>query len=152
MTASVVRAYLENGLTRQPGTMKFWYMGPMFRHDRPGAGRYRQFHQLGVEAIGSPSPVLDAEVIQTAMALFEAVDAQGLSVRVNSIGCPTCKPGYVVGLKSYLQDHLSEIPTNLRSRIDINPLRLFDTKDEGVQEFLAGFQPLMSTSRGLPSA
>ena len=73
MTASVVRAYLENGLTRQPGTMKFWYMAPMFRHDRPQAGRYRQFHQVGLEAIGSASPVLDAEVIQTLMALFDAV-------------------------------------------------------------------------------
>lgn len=77
MTASVVRAYLENGLQRQPGTLKFFYMGPMFRHDRPQAGRYRQFHQLGVEAIGSASPVLDAEVIQLAMSLFDAVDATG---------------------------------------------------------------------------
>jgi len=148
MTASVVRAYLENGLFRQPGTVKFHYLAPMFRHDRPQAGRYRQFHQVGVEAIGSDSPVLDAEVIQTAMALFDAVDARGLSVKVNSIGCPSCRPGYVAGLKSYLEDHLTEIPTNLRSRIDINPLRLFDAKDDGVQELLAGFQPITASLCG----
>jgi histidyl-tRNA synthetase len=142
MTASVVRAYLENGLIRQPGTLKFYYMGPMFRHDRPQAGRYRQFHQVGVEAIGSDSPVLDAEVIQTAMALFEAVDAEGLLVKVNSIGCPDCKPGYVEDLKSFLQENIEVVPANMRSRIDINPLRMYDAKDEGVQELLAGFKPI----------
>jgi len=148
MTASVVRAYLENGLFRQPGTVKFYYLAPMFRHDRPQAGRYRQFHQVGIEALGSDSPVLDAEVIQTAMALFEAVDARGLSVKVNSIGCPSCKPGYVEGLKSYLKDHIAEVPTNLHSRIDINPLRLFDAKDEGIQELLAGFPPITDSLCG----
>jgi histidyl-tRNA synthetase len=148
MTASVVRAYLENGLFRQPGTVKFYYLAPMFRHDRPQAGRYRQFHQVGIEALGSDSPVLDAEVIQTAMALFEAVDARGLSVKVNSIGCPSCKPGYVVGLKSYLKGHIAEVPTNLHSRIDINPLRLFDAKDEGIQELLAGFPPITDSLCG----
>ncbi len=92
MTASVVRAYLENGLTRQPGIMKFWYIAPMFRHDRPQAGRYRQFHQVGVEAIGGESPILDAEVIQTLLALFDAVDAPPLLLLLNSIGCPACRP------------------------------------------------------------
>ena len=144
MTASVVRAYLENGLTRQPGTMKFFYMGPMFRHDRPQAGRYRQFHQSGVEAIGSPSPVLDAEVIQTAMALFDAVDAQGLTVNVNSIGCPACRPAYVDDLRGFLKDNLDRIPSPLQARLEVNPLRLFDTKDEGVQELLTEFKPISS--------
>ena len=142
MTASVVRAYLENGLMRQPGTLKFYYMGPMFRHDRPQAGRYRQFHQLGVEAIGSPSPVLDAEVIQTAMALFEAVDAQGLTVLVNSIGCAACKPAYVADLREFLLAHLDRIPAAFQGRIEANPLRLFDAKDDGVQELLSGFRPI----------
>ncbi len=142
MTASVVRAYLENGLTRQPGTVKLFYMAPMFRHDRPQAGRYRQFHQVGVEAIGSASPVLDAEVIQTAMALFDAVDAEGLSVQVNSIGCPECKPGYVEELRLFLKDHLDAIPVPMQARLDINPLRLFDAKDDGVQDLLAGFKPI----------
>lgn len=142
MTASVVRAYLENGLNRQPGTVKFYYMAPMFRHDRPQAGRYRQFHQVGLEAIGSDSPVLDAEVIQTAMALFDAVDARGLTVKVNSIGCPECKPAYVDGLRSFLMENMDQIPAKMRSRIEVNPLRLFDAKDEGVQELLGQYPPI----------
>jgi histidyl-tRNA synthetase len=142
MTASVVRAYLENGLTRQPGTLKFFYLGPMFRHDRPQAGRYRQFHQVGVEAIGSDSPVLDAEVICTAMALFEAVDAKGLKVKINSIGCPSCRPAYLADLTTFLKDNLAEIPEPMRGRIEINPLRLYDAKDDGVQALLGGFKPI----------
>ncbi len=145
MTASVVRAYLENGLSRQPGTVKFYYLAPMFRHDRPQAGRYRQFHQVGVEAIGSGSPVLDAEVIQTAMALFEAVDAQGLMVKVNSIGCPECNPGYLDRLKAFLQENIDQVPASMRSRIDINPLRLFDAKEDGVQDLLARFEPITAS-------
>ena len=142
MTASVVRAYLENGLQRQPGTLKFFYLGPMFRHDRPQAGRYRQFHQLGVEAIGSDSPVLDAEVIQLAMALFDAVDATGLLVKVNSIGCRECRPAYLADLREYLKARLSEVPESLRARIDTNPLRLYDAKDDQVQHLLRGFRPI----------
>jgi histidyl-tRNA synthetase len=148
MTASVVRAYLENGLIRQPGTIKFYYIAPMFRHDRPQAGRYRQFHQVGVEAIGSDSPVLDAEVIQTALALFEAVDARGLLVKVNSIGCPDCKPGYVEGLKSFLKENIEDVPSNLHSRIETNPLRLYDAKEEGVQELLERFPPITDSICG----
>ncbi len=142
MTASVVRAYLENGLTRQPGTLKFYYMAPMFRHDRPQAGRYRQFHQVGVEAIGSPSPVLDAEVIQTAMALFEAVDATDLTVMVNCIGCPECKPNYVRGLQEFLRSQKDRIAPSLQGRIEKNPLRLFDAKDEDVQNLLSEYPPI----------
>jgi histidyl-tRNA synthetase len=145
MTASVVRAYLENGLNRQPGTIKFFYNAPMFRHDRPAAGRYRQFHQVGVEAIGSSSPVLDAEVIQTAMALFEAVDARGLTVHVNTVGCPECRPAYVASLKEFLLENIDVIPEAMHSRITINPLRLFDAKDDGVQDLLAGFTPISDT-------
>jgi len=142
MTASVVRAYLENGLTRQPGTMKFSYLGPMFRREKPQAGRYRQFHQVGVEAIGSDSPVLDAEVIRTAMALFDAVGATGLTVKLNSIGCPDCRPGYVGELKDYLKENLDAIPVKMQGRIDINPLRLYDAKDDGVKNLLRSFKPI----------
>ncbi len=145
MTASVVRAYLENGLNRQPGTLKFFYNAPMFRHDRPAAGRYRQFHQVGVEAIGSSSPVLDAEVIQTAMALFEAVDARGLTVHLNTVGCPECRPAYVAKLKTFLLENIAVIPVAMQDRINLNPLRLFDAKDDGVQDLLAGFTPISDT-------
>ena len=142
MTASVVRAYLENGLMRQPGTVKFFYMGPMFRHDRPQAGRYRQFHQVGVEAMGSASPVLDAEVIRTALALFEAVDARGIELRLNSIGCPECRPAYVAGLTEFLEANRDRIPAPMQERITTNPLRMYDAKDDGVQELLAGYKPI----------
>ena len=141
-TASVVRAYLENGLTRQPGTLKFHYMGPMFRYDRPQAGRYRQFHQVGVEAIGSPSPVLDAEVIRTALALFEAVDADNLNTQINTIGCPDCRPAYVEKLRAWSRDRADEFCPTCRARLETNPLRLFDCKEESCQQLLSGFQPI----------
>jgi histidyl-tRNA synthetase len=141
MTASVARAFLENGLTRQPGTLKFYYLGPMFRHDRPQAGRYRQFHQVGVEAIGSASPVLDAEVIQTLLAMFDAVDARGLTLMLNSIGCPVCRPDFLKSLSAYLQAHRDGVPLALRDRIERNPLRLYDAKDEEVVELMAGHPP-----------
>jgi len=141
-TASVVRAYLENGLTRQPGTLKFYYLGPMFRYDRPQAGRYRQFHQVGVEAIGSPSPVLDAEVIRTALALFEAVDAEGLTVQVNTIGCPECRPGYVAELQAWARGRAEGFCETCRARLEVNPLRLFDCKVESCRELLGGMRPI----------
>jgi len=136
-TASVVRAYLENGLTRQPGTLKFYYLGPMFRHDRPQAGRLRQFHQVGVEAIGSASPALDAEVIRAALALFEAVDAEGLTVLLNSIGCPECRPAYVAGLREWAVRREGDFCATCRGRIGSNPLRLFDCKEPGCQALMA---------------
>jgi histidyl-tRNA synthetase len=142
MTASVVRAYLENGLMRQPGTVKFWYIAPMFRHDRPQAGRLRQFHQVGVEAIGSASPALDVEVIQTLLALFDAVDAPPLTLLLNSIGCPACRPAYVEGLREFLRAHVGRLPEAFHSRIDQNPLRLFDAKDDAVQAVLSEYPPM----------
>ena len=142
MTASVVRAYLENGLTRQPGTLKFWYGAPMFRHDRPQAGRYRQFHQIGVEALGSASPVLDAEVIQTLLALFDAVDAQQLVLLINSIGCPACRPAFVASLRGFLGENREAIPAELRDRIERNPLRMYDAKDAATQALLAEHAPI----------
>ncbi len=143
MTASVVRAYLENGLTRQPGTMKFWYLAPMFRHDRPQAGRFRQFHQVGVEAIGGESPILDAEVIQTLLALFDAVDAPPLTLLLNSIGCPACRPAFVSSLAGFLKANLERVPPALRDRVARNPLRLYDAKEEEVQALLAQHPPIL---------
>ncbi len=142
-TASVVRAYLENGLTRQPGTLKFYYLGPMFRHDRPQAGRYRQFHQVGVEAIGSVSPVLDAEIVRTAMALFEAVDAEGLTVQLNNIGCGECRPAFVSSLGDWAVANQDRFCRTCRERIRKNPLRLFDCKEETCREALADFPPIL---------
>ncbi|MHB8079029.1 MAG: histidine--tRNA ligase [Candidatus Krumholzibacteriia bacterium] len=147
-TASVVRAYLENGLMRQPGTLKFYYLGPMFRHDRPQAGRLRQFHQVGVEAIGSASPVLDAEVIRAALALFEAVDAESLTTLVNSIGCPVCRPGYVAGLQTWAAERADRFCATCRARLPVNPLRLFDCKEEACQALLAGYPAIRDSLCG----
>ncbi len=144
-TASVVRAYLENGLTRQPGTLKFFYIGPMFRHDRPQAGRYRQFHQVGVEAIGSSSPVLDAEIICAAMALFEAVDAEGLTVRLNNIGSAEDRPAYVAALGEWARAHREEFCGTCRQRMDSNPLRLFDCKVESCHELISSYPPIFES-------
>ncbi len=141
-TASVVRAYLENGLTRQPGTLKFYYMGPMFRYDRPQAGRYRQFHQVGVEAVGSDSPVLDAEIIRTALALFEAVDAEGLKVQINTIGCPECRPAYIARLQAWAGEHREEFCGTCQGRMATNPLRLFDCKEEACRGLMTTFEPI----------
>ncbi|MFO7654091.1 MAG: histidine--tRNA ligase [Candidatus Krumholzibacteriia bacterium] len=137
MTASVVRAYLENGLMRQPGTLKFYYQAPMFRHDRPQAGRYRQFHQVGVEAIGSASPVLDAEVIQAALSCFEAVDARGMELLVNSIGCLACRPAFLASLSRHLGTRSDQLPPDLRRRAEANPLRLYDAKEDAARAVLA---------------
>lgn len=141
-TASVVRAYLENGLTRQPGTLKFYYMGPMFRYDRPQAGRYRQFHQVGVEAVGSPSPVLDAEVIRTATAVCESVGAEGLKVQVNTIGCAECRPAYVTKLRDWARERADKFCRTCQGRIETNALRLFDCKEEECRALMATFQPI----------
>jgi histidyl-tRNA synthetase len=147
-TASVVRAYLENGLTRQPGTLKFHYMGPMFRYDRPQAGRYRQFHQVGVEAVGSASPVLDAEVIRTALALFEAVGTEGLKVQINTIGCRECRPAFVEGLRAWAKDRVAAFCETCRRRMDVNPLRLFDCKEAGCRELLSTHPPISAAVCG----
>jgi len=143
-TASVVRAYLENGLTRQPGTLKFYYMGPMFRYDRPQAGRYRQFHQVGVEAVGSPSPVLDAEVIRTALAVCESVGAENLTTQVNTIGCPApdCRPAYVERLRAWARARRAEFCGTCQSRMETNALRLFDCKEEGCRVLMREFEPI----------
>jgi histidyl-tRNA synthetase len=142
-TASVVRAYLENGLIRQAGTLKFYYIGPMFRHDRPQAGRYRQFHQVGCEAIGSTSPVLDAEVIRVATALLEAVDADDVTVRINNIGSAEDRPAYVKRLRQWAETHDQEFCATCRRRVRTNPLRLFDCKVEQCQAMMASYPPIL---------
>ncbi|MCB1150521.1 histidine--tRNA ligase [bacterium] len=141
-TASVVRAYLENGLTRQPGTLKFYYMGPMFRYDRPQAGRYRQFHQVGVEAVGSSSPVLDAEVIRTALAVCESVGAENLLTQVNTIGCPDCRPAYVEKLRAWARERREDFCATCQARMETNALRLFDCKEEGCRALMREFEPI----------
>jgi histidyl-tRNA synthetase len=129
-TASVVRAYIQHSLHRSDSVQKLYSIGPMFRHERPQKGRFRQFHQINAEAFGDRGPMSDAEVIALAVALFESLRLDDTTLHLNSLGCPECRPGF----KGALQDHLSRIRNNLctdcQRRSELNPLRVFDCKIE----------------------
>jgi len=125
-TASVVRAYVEH---RPPVPWKVWYATPAFRYERPQAGRYRQHHQLGVEAIGSGDPDLDVEVIALAAQLYEDLGLRRVELRVNSMGDAACLPGYRAALLAYLEAHEAELCAEHRGRFRANPLRVLDCKD-----------------------
>ncbi len=130
-TAPVMRAYLENGLQRAGGVSRFYYIGPMFRYDRPQAGRYRQFHQIGAEAIGSPGPAIDAEIIDVALGLYREIGFPPLEVRLNSVGCPECRPAFRKVLSEALASRVSELCAACAGRTAVNPLRIFDCKECG---------------------
>ena len=127
-TPPVIRAYLEYGVESKGGIAKLFYIGPMFRYERPQKGRMRQFHQYGVEAIGSNSPELDAEVILLSLDIFGALGLKNVKTRLNSIGCDKCRGKYKKALKSYLKPRLNELCDDCRRRYDTNPLRILDCK------------------------
>jgi len=129
-TPSVVRACLENGLFGQLPVLKLSYIGQMFRYDRPQAGRYREFWQIGVEAFGSADPSMDAEVIQLAYQLVTEVGLKGISLELNSIGCKRCRPRYVEDLREFGKRHVDELCGKCVERIERNPMRLLDCKEE----------------------
>jgi len=128
-TAPVMRAYIENGLQRTGGLTRFYYVGPMFRYDRPQAGRYRQFHQIGVEAIGSRNPAVDAEVIEISLGMYGTLGFPPLDVRLNSVGCPVCRPAFKEILKKELEGMKDLLCRNCCERALVNPLRIFDCKE-----------------------
>ncbi|MDI3547674.1 MAG: histidyl-tRNA synthetase [Halanaerobiales bacterium] len=129
-TAPVVRSFLENKLYGEAQPRKFFYIGPMFRYERPQAGRFRQFHQLGVEALGSNDPALDAEVILLGLNILEKLGLTDLETYINSIGCPKCRADYLEVLKGYLQEHREELCRDCQTRLERNPLRVLDCKNE----------------------
>jgi histidyl-tRNA synthetase len=132
-TAGVCRAYLEHGMHKQPQPVKLWYWGPFFRHEAPQAGRYRQFNQVGVEAIGSDDPSLDAEAILLLDELLERVGAKGVRLRLGSLGTPETRRAYSGELREYLRSRESELSDEVRGRLDANPLRAFDSDHPGTQ-------------------
>jgi histidyl-tRNA synthetase len=136
-TAGVVRAYVQHGMRTWPQPVKLTLTGPMFRYDRPQAGRYRQFWQFDVEAIGDAGPGIDAEIIELAMAFFSAVGLQDVQVLVNSIGDGTCRPAYMDALAEHFRSHQDELPELERARLETNPLRLLDSKDARMQPLIA---------------
>lgn len=135
-TAGVVRSYITNGLLNNPQPVKMWALGPLFRHDRPQAGRYRQFHQFNCEAIGERDPVIDAELINMA---FNFIKDLGISpvVYINSIGTLEDRQNYTVELVGYLRSKRSYLSEESRKKINKNPLRILDSKDEADQEVVA---------------
>ncbi len=136
-TAPIARAYVEHGMHRLPQPVKLWYWGPYFRHERPQAGRYRQFNQLGAEAVGSDSPLADAELILLLDDLLRGLGVPGLRLRLSSLGTPTSRAAYRDELRAYLHGHEGELPAEVRGRIDENPLRAFDAKDPDTRAVMA---------------
>jgi histidyl-tRNA synthetase len=132
-TAGVCRAYIEHGMHKLPQPVKVWYAGPFFRHEAPQAGRFRQFSQIGAEAIGSDAPSLDAELILLLDEIFERAGTGPRRLRLSSLGTPQTRAEYLEELKSFLRAREDELSEEVRSRIDQNPLRAFDADHPGTQ-------------------
>ena len=140
-TAGVVRAYFEGNLNQGPQPARLYLMGPMFRHDKPQAGRYRQLYQFDLEAIGDDSAALDAEVIEIAVRWFQELGLKGVSLQLNSIGDAACRPAYKAALVAFLEPLREKLSHDSRRRIDTNPLRVLDSKED---EDLLRDAPLIS--------
>jgi histidyl-tRNA synthetase len=147
-TASIARAYLEHGMHKLPQPVKLWWYGPLFRHERPQAGRFRQFTQLDAEAIGSDSPLVDAELIVLLDELLRALEVPELTLRLGSLGSPDARAAYREELIAYLRDHEDDLGRDVRERIDDNPLRAFDSKDESTQAVMAGAPTMLDRLDG----
>lgn len=127
-TAPAARAFVEHGMHTRPLPVKLWYHWPMFRYESPQSGRYRQHHQLGVEAFGSDSPELDAEVIGVLATLYDELGLSGIELRLNSMGCRVCRGPYTERLRAFLRAHQAEMCGECNERLELNPLRSFDCK------------------------
>jgi histidyl-tRNA synthetase len=133
-TASVCRAYLEHGMPSLPAPVKLFYISASYRYERPQAGRYREFHQFGFEAIGDSDPALDAEVIDMAWQLYISLGISQLHLKLNSIGCRTCRPQYLAKLKEYFRGQQADLCQDCRNRLEHNTLRLLDCKNPRCQK------------------
>ncbi len=127
-TAGVVRSFIENGMARLSAPVKLWYKGPMFRYERPQAGRQRQFHQVGVEMFGIKEPTADAEVILLAVNYLKSLGLNDLEVEINSLGCPQCREEYKRKIKEVLKPEFDNLCEDCQNRYEKNPLRLLDCK------------------------
>lgn len=129
-TAGVARCFVENSLYAGPLPVKTYYITPVFRYERPQAGRLREHHQFGVELYGSCGAEMDVEAISIAKSLFDRLGLDNLTLNINSIGCPTCRKEYNKALKEYYKDHIDDMCETCRERLDKNPLRILDCKEE----------------------
>lgn len=136
-TAPICRAYVEHGMHKLPQPVKLWHAGPFFRHETPQAGRLRQFTQIGAEAIGSDSPLVDAELIMLLDELLRELGVPGVELHLSSLGSPEARAAYREELREYLRAHEPELSNDVRERIDANPLRAFDSDDAGTRRVMA---------------
>jgi histidyl-tRNA synthetase len=136
-TAPVCRAYLEHGMGNLPQPVKLYYVSPIFRYERPQAGRYRQHYQFGAEAIGDADPSLDAEVIDMAWQFYKTLGLKDILLQINSIGCKECRPKYLTALKKHYVKHVSVLCADCQIRLEKNPLRLLDCKQSACQPVAA---------------
>jgi histidyl-tRNA synthetase len=137
-TASLVRAYIENGMQSLPQPLLFYHSGPVFRHDKPQRGRYRQFYQFDVDVLGNEKSIIDALVIKTIYTILEEAGAKNLTVTINSIGDKESRPAYIRELVNYYKKHLSNLPEIDQERLKTNPMRILDSKDEKTKEINVG--------------
>jgi len=135
-TASAVRAYLQNKLYAENALTKLFYIGSMFRYDRPQAGRMREFHQFGVEAIGESNPAVDAEIILLAMKLLQGLGLNDLELYINSVGCPNCRAKYRTMLQDFFRDKLDDLCEDCHSRFDRAPMRILDCKKDAEKPYM----------------
>ncbi|MGO9488167.1 MAG: histidine--tRNA ligase, partial [Solirubrobacteraceae bacterium] len=135
-TAPVCRAYIEHGMHKRRQPVKLWYLSSFFRHERAQAGRYRQFWQVGAEAIGSDDPAVDAEAITLLATLLADMEVREVSLRLSSLGSPESRSEYRERLQAHLRAHASQLSPDVRARIELNPLRAFDTEHPGTREVM----------------
>lgn len=147
-TAPICRAYVEHGMQRLAQPVKLSYLGPFFRHERPQAGRHRQFHQLGIEAIGTESALADAEAIELLAELLAELGVPGVELRLGSLGSLAARKAYLEELKAHLHANEGDLAKEVRERIDANPLRAFDSDDEGTRAVMAAAPKLVERLEG----
>ena len=143
-TASAMRSFLEGGWKAQGGVARVFYTGPMFRYERPQKGRYRQFFQIGLEAIGGAGPMVDGEVITLLHRLFEKLEVWDVRILINSLGCPSCRPAYRESLISFLEGVREDLCSNCVRRLGTNPLRVIDCKVPSCKESIIGVPVMLS--------
>jgi histidyl-tRNA synthetase len=142
-TAPICRAYAEHGMHKLPQPVKLWYLSSFFRREKPQAGRYRQFWQIGAEALGSDDPAVDAETILLLATLLAELEVGGLRLRLGSLGTLAARTAYREELQGYLREHAGDLSAEVRARIDLNPLRAFDSGDRGTQAVMANAPRLL---------
>jgi len=144
-TPSIVRSIIENRLYLQPEPLRFYYLGPMFRYDKPQKGRFRQFHQMDIEVFGEKDPAIDAEIVEMAHTMLEELRITGIETLVNSIGCQKCRPSYLQDLRAKAKEAMASLCPDCQRKTETNPLRIFDCKNESCQEVASTFPVLIDS-------